>query len=181
MKKIVVAVTGASGSIYAKRLMEYLDKTENCQYDAVMSKNATDVWKWELGEEPQIQGKCYANNDYFAPFASGSSRYDAMVIVPASMGTLGRIASGISDNLITRAADVFLKERRKIIAVFRETPLNSIHLENLLKLSRSGMRIFPASPSFYHHPKSVEEAVDTVIFRVLDHLEIPVQRKRWGE
>ncbi len=180
MKKIVVGITGASGSIYAKRLIQYLEK-EECFYEAVFSKNAYDVWKWELGEEPDLQGKIYGNDDYFAPFASGSARYDAMVIIPASMGTLGRIASGISDNLITRAADVFLKERRKLLAVFRETPLNGIHLENLLKLSRNGVTLFPASPSFYHHPKNLEEAVDTVVLRVLDHLGLPQEGKRWGD
>ena len=181
MKKIVVGVTGASGSIYAKRLIYYLEQFKNeCSYEVVFSGNAKKVWEWELKEKVNLSCPVYDIQDYFAPFASGSAKYDAMVIIPASMGTIARIANGISDNLITRAADVFLKEKRKLIVVFREAPISKIHLENLLKLSSSGADIFPAAPSFYSHPENIIEAVDTIVLRVLDRLGLEINYKRWG-
>ena len=184
-KKILITITGASGSIYAQRLIEKLSFPEiSSQLNTlsiVFSKTGSLVWKHELGTEPNIQPfKIFDDNDYFAPFASGSSAYDTMIICPCSMGTIGRISSGISDTLITRAADVMLKERKKIIAVIRETPLSSIHLENLLKLSNNGVVILPASPSFYSNPKTSSEIIDTVIDRVLDHAGIKFDTKRWG-
>ena len=122
-KKIVIAVTGASGSIYAQRLFHHLQKYDNLEIGVVLSSNAPDVWRQELGGEPEIPYKIYDRKDYFAPFASGSAKYMHMVIVPCSMGTLGRIANGISDDLTTRSADVILKERRQLICVVRDTPL----------------------------------------------------------
>ena len=181
MKKIVVAITGASGSIYAKRLIHYLDRLyEQCSYEVVFSKNAIKVWEWELKETPKLKAKVYNIDDYFAPFASGSAKYDAMVIIPASMGTIARITHGISDNLITRAADVFIKEKRQLIIVFREAPLSTLHLKNLLTLSKAGATIFPAAPSFYSNPNNINEIIDTIVLRILDHLGLQIDYKRWG-
>lgn len=183
-RKIAIAVTGASGSIYAKRLLDYLVKQTNYEIGVVFSQNAKEVWKLEIGEEFKINDytiKMYDFKDYYAPFASGSSKYEALVIVPCSMGTIGRIANGISDDLITRAADVMLKEKRKLICVIRETPLNIIHLKNLVKIAEAGGTIFPAAPSFYSQPKTIEQLVDTIVHRILDQLNIEIQTFRWGE
>ncbi|MCS6905472.1 MAG: UbiX family flavin prenyltransferase [Bacteroidia bacterium] len=188
MKKIVIAITGASGSIYAKRLVYHLEKyNENNPIELavglVLSKNAADVWQFEL-EEPMVFPpfiKVYAQNDFAAPFASGSAQYKHMVIIPCSMGTLGRIAHGLSDDLITRAADVILKERRQLICVLRDTPYNLIHIENMLKLTQAGGIILPASPSFYSKPTTFEELADTIVARVLDLMGIPISTYRWGE
>ncbi len=186
-KKIVLAITGASGSIYAQRLIEKL-KTDELQSQiedvaVVFSKNAVSVWNYEL-EEIDISGipfKTYQIDDYNAPFASGSAQYDTMIICPCSMGTVGRIAHGISDNLIIRAADVMLKERRKLIIVPRESPFNSIHISNLKILTDAGAVIVPAMPSFYSRPKSINELVDTVIYRVLDLADLHTRHYKWQE
>ncbi len=185
-KKIVLAVTGASGSIYAKRLINRLsEKKISSQIDEcgiVFSKAGLQVWKHEIGEFPdKFPFKTYKNNDFFAPFASGSAGFDTMIICPCSMGTIGKIAGGISDNLITRAADVILKERKKLIAVIRESPLSSIHLRNLLQLTNSGTVILPASPSFYSQAKNISELIDTVINRILDQAGFVFETKRWGK
>ncbi|MFN0201761.1 MAG: UbiX family flavin prenyltransferase, partial [Bacteroidia bacterium] len=175
-KKIVVAITGASGSIYAKRLLMYLKKWENAvEVGVVLSKNAPDVWRQELEEEITVPFKVYERSDYFAPFASGSAKYMYMVIVPCSMGTLGRIAQGISDDLTTRAADVILKERRKLICVIRDTPLNLIHIENMKTITLAGGIIMPAAPSFYSRPKDFDELADTVVQRILDQLDLDIK------
>lgn len=147
----------------------------------VLSANAPDVWQYELGAPPVIPFKQYDKGDFFAPFASGSARYDAMVIVPCSMGTLGRIASGFSDDLTTRAADVMLKERRKLICVLRDTPLSLIHIDNMRTVTQAGGIIVPAAPSFYSRPKNFDELADTVIHRVLDLMGLAVDGYRWGE
>jgi 4-hydroxy-3-polyprenylbenzoate decarboxylase len=172
-KKIIVAITGASGAIYAKRLLLKLhtinDQFEECSI--VFTSNALDIWKYELGKLPEVLDlpfKIWDENDFYAPFASGSAGYDAMIIIPCSMGTLGRIASGVSDNLITRAADVMLKERKRLILVTRENPFNLIHLKNMTLLTEAGAIIAAAAPSFYSLPVTIEEAVDTVVNRVLD-------------
>ncbi len=184
-RKIVLAITGASGSIYAKQLIEHF-QTEKLQSQIdslalVFSRNAMEVWKHELGEfdESAIPFKIYGLNDYNAPFASGSAKYDTMIICPCSMGTLGRIAHGISDDLIGRAADVILKERRKLIIVPRETPLSLIHLSNLTILAQSGAVICPAVPSFYSKPVSIEDLVNTVIYRVLDLAGFEIDTYQW--
>ncbi len=181
--KLVVAITGASGSIYADRLLHYL--TEVCQHTPlevgiVLSENAPTVWEWELQKPLPEAFARYHHKDYFAPFASGSAGYRQMVVIPCSMGTVGRLAAGLSDDLITRAADVVLKEGGKLIIVPRETPLSTLHLENLLRLAKLGVVILPAMPSYYHRPQTVEAAVDTVVLRVLDHLGIAVKQQRWG-
>lgn len=181
MKKIVVAITGASGSIYAKRLMEQLSPFDDVEVGVVYSKNAPDVWRHELGEEIHTDFPVYDRSDYRAPFASGSAKYEHMVIIPCSMGTLGRIAHGISDDLTSRAADVILKERRQLICVIRDTPLNLIHIENMRKVTQAGGIILPAAPSFYSLPKDINELVDTVTHRVLDMVGLDPKTYRWGE
>lgn len=181
MKKIVIAITGASGSIYAKRLMEQLSHFEDVEVGVVYSKNAPDVWRHELGEEISTNFPVYDRSDYRAPFASGSAKYEHMVIIPCSMGTLGRIAHGISDDLTSRAADVILKERRQLICVIRDTPLNQIHIENMLKVTQAGGIILPAAPSFYSLPKDINEVVDTVTHRVMDMMGLDPKTYRWGE
>ncbi len=182
-RKIAIGITGASGAIYANVLIQKLKELENIELSMVMSDNAKDVWKFELGNENyQIADiKCFDNKDYFAPFASGSSSYEALVICPCSMGTLGRIANGISDNLITRAADVMMKERRKLICVVRDTPYNLIHIDNMKKVTEAGGIICPASPSFYSLPKSFEELASTVIDRVIGLLGLQIDTYRWSE
>lgn len=185
MRKIIVAITGASGSIYAKILLDKLftikDKWE--ELGIVMTENAKTVWKTELGNELYYEYKCkfYTQQDFFAPFASGSGNYDTMIIVPCSMGTLGRISSGISNDLITRAADVILKERRKLICVVRDTPYNLIHIRNMETVTLAGGVICPATPSFYSLPKNIEELSATVVDRILDLANLAVKTYRWGE
>ncbi len=182
-KKIVVAITGASGSIYAKRLLTLLSSFQDITVGVVFSRNAPDVWKQELNEEIHIPERftLYERTDYFAPFASGSAKYEYMVICPCSMGTLGRIAHGISDDLTTRAADVILKERRKLICVIRDTPLNLIHIENMRTVTLAGGIIMPASPSFYSRPETFDQLADTVAERILDQLGLSKKAYRWGE
>jgi len=184
-RKIVVAITGASGSIYAKVLLDKLMKLGN-QIESVgliMSDNAKDVWKFELQNESfaDYPFKIYAKSDFFAPFASGSANYDAMFVCPCSMGTLARIAHGISSDLTTRAADVMLKERRKLVLIARETPLSIIHLQNMTKLTEAGAIICPASPSFYSLPHTFEELAATVIDRALHLVGLDVASYQWGE
>ena len=197
-ESVIVALTGASGSAYGLRLIQRLGQSAVSQHillsDAarVVLKQEADLQlsddannnACELASHLGIDSSllhCYALNDWFSPAASGSAGIRRMVVVPCSMGTLGRIASGISDNLIERAADVMLKERRQLILVPRETPLSAIHLENMLKLSRMGVDIMPAMPAFYHRPKSIDEIIDFLVDRLLDHLEVPnPAAKQWG-
>ncbi|HOZ50870.1 MAG TPA: UbiX family flavin prenyltransferase [Chitinophagaceae bacterium] len=183
MRKIAIGITGASGSIYAKVLLEKLKAIQDIELALVMSDNAKDVWKFELQNEDylNLNIKMYSAKDYFAPFASGSSSFEALVIVPCSMGTLGRIANGMSDNLITRAADVMLKERRKLICMVRDTPYNLIHIENMKKVTEAGGIICPASPSFYSLPKSFDELAATVVDRVIGLLGLSINTYRWSE
>lgn len=185
MRKIAVAITGASGSIYASNLLEKLitAKSQWEELSVVMTTNAREVWKTELGNESynNYPVKFYGSTDFMAPFASGSGQYDTMIIIPCSMGTLGRIASGISNDLITRAADVVLKERRKLICVVRETPYNLIHIRNMEALTLAGGIICPATPSFYSRPQTIEEVAATVVDRVLDLAGIDIKTFRWGK
>ncbi|HEY8399315.1 MAG TPA: UbiX family flavin prenyltransferase [Flavihumibacter sp.] len=185
MQRIVIAITGASGSIYARllldRLMELKDQWE--QVSVVMTNNAKEVWRTELGEPDfgAYKGiRFYDKTDFSAPFASGSGQYGTMIIMPCSMGTLGRIAGGISDDLITRAADVVLKERRKLICVVRETPYNLIHIRNMETITLAGGIICPATPSFYSRPASIEELALTVVDRVVDLVGLQNKTFRWG-
>lgn len=182
-RKIVVGVTGASGSVYASRLLKKLTSLSHVETALVMSDNARQVWELELNntDYKDLKVKTYAKNDFMAPFASGSSSYDTLIVCPCSMGTLGRIAQGISNDLLTRAADVMLKERKRIILVPRETPYNLIHIRNLETVTLAGGIICPASPSFYSQPKSFEELADTVVDRLLDLSGLKIKTYRWKE
>jgi len=179
---IIVAVTGASGSLYAKLLFEELFRFRSPeQVDVVFSEKAKEVWKHEIGSFPDnFPFRIYNNDDFNAPFASGSSLYDVMIVCPCSMGTMGRIANGLSDTLITRAADVMLKERRRLILALRETPIHLIHINNMQMLAQAGAIIAPASPSFYPHPQSVEDLVMTVVNRLLQLAGVEKESYRWG-
>ncbi len=184
MHKIVLAITGASGSVYAKLLLDKLltIKDQWSELSVVMTENAKLVWKTELDNEAfnNYNAKFYSQQDFLAPFASGSGNYDIMIIAPCSMGTLGRIASGISNDLITRAADVILKERRKLMCVIRDTPYNLIHIRNMETVTLAGGIICPATPSFYSKPKTIEEAAATVVDRVIDLAGLQINTFRWG-
>lgn len=183
-RKIVVAVTGASGSIYAKHLLHKLAslKSEIAEVSLIFSDSGKKVWEYEIGEiEIPSNVQLYSNDNYFAPVASGSAGYESMIIIPCTMGTLGRIASGTSEDLISRAADVMLKERRKLVLVTREAPLNLIHIENMKMVTLAGGIIYPASPSFYSKPDSKEELELTLVNRVLDILGFESEMFRWGE
>lgn len=179
--KIVVGVAGASGSIYARRLFHHLQALPDLEVAVVFSRNARQIWRHELGADPAPPFRIYDENDFLAPFASGSSLFRSMVIIPCSTGTLARIATGATDNLLTRAAEVMLKERRKLVCVLRETPYSLIHVENMRTVTLAGGIICPATPSFYSQPKSIEDAVDTVVFRAMDLLSLPNPSKRWGD
>ncbi len=181
--KVLVAVTGASGVIYGLRLIEVLSEL-GIQHSIIISKAAKKVIEHEVEDfirYSRFLNKCFSEDDIDAPFSSGSYKMDAMVIAPCSMKTLGCIANGIADNLITRSADVFLKEKRKLILVPRETPLNAIHLENMLKLAKIGAVILPAMPGFYSKPKSVDDMINFIVGKILDCLGIENNLyKRWG-
>lgn len=183
-RKIIIAVTGASGSIYAKVLFSKLEevKTQFDEIAVVFSSNALDIWKYELNEtfQPIYPFRVYERDDFYAPFASGSSDFDTMIICPCSMGTLGRIAHGISDDLLTRAADVMLKEKRKLILVPRETPYNLIHIENMKQIALAGGVICPATPSFYSKPETIEALVETVVDRIIRLCGIEIVSFKWG-
>src|SRR6267142_3762067 len=180
--KLVLAATGASGTIYLQRLLSQIDCAAN-EVHLVMSSHAKQVAAQEIETLVIPSGVLeHGENDLNVPFVSGSARFDAMVIVPCSMATLGRIASGCSDTALLRAADVFLKERRKLILVPRETPWSLIHARNVVTLLEAGAIVLPAIPSFYSRPSSVEAVVDTVVWRILDQLGLPCPRAyRWGQ
>lgn len=190
MKKIVVAVGGSSGSIYAKVLFDRLKnlRSQIAKVGVVMSENAKYNWKLELKNEAYKEFiekddlfQFYDKNDFMAPFASGSAKYETMIVCPCSMGLMGRIATGISNDLTTRAADVVLKERRKLILVIRDTPYSLIHINNMKTITEASGIICPASPSFYSDPKSFEELAATVVDRVLDLAGLDLESYRWGE
>lgn len=184
-RRIVVAITGASGAIYAKVLLDRLTqiKDQIDQVGIVMSDNAKDVWRFELDETSysDYPFPVYKKDDFMAPFASGSAKFDTMIVVPCSMGTMARIAQGISSDLTTRAADVILKERRRLILITRETPLSHIHIQNMLSLTQAGAVICPASPSFYSKPQNFEQLAATVIDRALDIAGFDLDTYRWGQ
>ncbi len=184
--KLVLGISGASGAPYTKRLLTLLREpalAAQVSVEIVLSRTAGEVWALECGGHPSDAGfPVYEGRDYRAPFASGSARRDAMLILPASMSCIARIAHGVSDDLLTRAADVTLKERRPLVVVPRESPYSSIHLENMLALTRAGALVVPASPSFYGMPATLEALLDTVLARVLDHLGVEhALGKRWGD
>jgi 4-hydroxy-3-polyprenylbenzoate decarboxylase len=183
--KIVIGVSGASGAIYAKvlfdRLQQLQEQVEAC--GVLFSDNAKGVWLHELGNRcyEQLPFEKYAPHNFYAPFASGSAGYDAMIICPCSMGTLGRIASGVSNDLMTRAADVMLKERQKLVLVVRETPYNLIHINNMRTVTEAGGIICPATPSFYSKPLTFEALASTVVDRALVLAGFRIDGFRWGE
>jgi len=180
--RLVLAATGASGAVYLQRLIHYLDTAEH-ELHIVFSPYAKQVIHDEIGELNLPAGMVeHSDKSMNAPFASGSTRFDAMIVIPCSMSTLGRIANGISESLILRAADVFLKERRKLILVPRETPWNLIHARNALAVMEAGAILVPASPSFYTRPADLIELADTVVWRILDQLGVNVpDARRWKE
>ncbi|MDQ6995936.1 MAG: flavin prenyltransferase UbiX [Mariprofundus sp.] len=197
-ESVIVAITGASGAAYGLRLIQSLARERIFQHillsdaarvvlkqEADLALPDTDSLACSLATHLHISAdlmRCYALDDWFSPTASGSAGIKKMVVIPCSMGTLARIASGASDNLIERAADVMLKERRQLILVPRETPLSSIHLENMLKLSRMGAHIIPAMPGFYHRPKTLDDIIDFLVDRVLDQLDFSnPEAQKWGD
>ena len=182
--KIVVAISGASGSIYPRLLIEKLLKAKEqwSELSIVISDNAKEIWETELGNQDykNYPVRYFDKYDFSAPFASGSAKYNIMIVSPCSMGTLGRIAHGISDDLISRAADVILKERRKLVLMVRDTPYNLIHIKNMEQVTLAGGIICPATPSFYSKPSTVEEVAATVVDRLLDLAQIDISSFRWG-
>ena len=182
---VFIAVTGASGSIYALQLLRMFEtiKEQVENLSVCFSETAKKVWAVELPDENwnSFSATYYQENDYFAPFASGSNSADVMIVIPATMGIIGRIGAGISDSLIARAADVVLKEQKTLILVPRETPLNQIHLNNMLQISNAGASIFPASPSFYHQPESLDALTQQFVLRLLDYSGFSVSLNRWGD
>lgn len=184
-RKIVLAVTGASGSIYARKLLEKLQQLKNPPEEVavIFSEIAKDIWEAETGQKysPTPPAKEFSNKIFYAPFASGSSRYDTMIICPASMGMTGRIANGTSEDLIARTADVMLKERRRLIIVPRETPYSLIHINNMKTLTLAGAIICPATPSFYSNPKTIDDLVMTVVNRIIDLAGFDSNSFRWME
>lgn len=185
MRKIVVAVTGSSGAVYAKVLLDKLSQLQNqlANVGIVLSDNAKVNWELEIGpaDFSAYTFQFYEKNDFYAPFASGSAQYDTMIVCPCSMGTLARIATGVSNDLVTRAADVILKERRRLILVTRDTPLSLIHINNMKTVTEAGGIICPACPSFYSKPTDLEAIAATVVDRVLDLAGLDAGGYRWGE
>lgn len=182
-RKIVVGIAGSSGAIYAKLLLDALAQRQDVQVGVVMSTNAIVNWELEIGPwvDDAYSFEFYGKTDFMAPFASGSAQYDTMIICPASMGVVGRIANGLSTDLMTRAADVILKERRRLIIVPREAPYNLIHLRNMTTIAEAGGIVCPATPSFYSQPKTVEAVAKTVVDRVIDLAGLDQETYRWGE
>jgi len=184
-RKIIVAVTGASGSVYAGLLLRKLSglPTPPAEVAIIFSETAKQIWEHEMGEKfiPSGPEKIYENDNFFVPFASGSSVHDSMIICPASMGAIGRIASGTSDDLTARAADVMLKEKRRLLLVPRETPFNLIHIRNMETLALAGAIICPANPSFYSKPASIDDLVMTVVDRILILAGFMPDSYRWME
>jgi flavin prenyltransferase len=180
--RLVLAATGASGAIYLQRLIHYLDSAEH-ELHIVFSPYAKQVINEEIGELKLPAGMVeHSDKSMNAPFASGSTKFDAMIVIPCSMSTLGRIAHGVSESLILRAADVFLKEGRKLILVPRETPWNLIHARNALAVIEAGAILLPASPSFYTRPADLTELADTIVWRILDQLGVDIPNaRRWKE
>ncbi len=185
MNRFVVAVTGASGMIYARELLGYFAARPDLELHAIISSPGEQVLSLELGLTPQAlapRAVWHQVEDFTSPLASGSFQARAMVVIPCSMGTLGAIAQGVGRNLIHRTGEVFLKEKRPLILVVRETPLSLIHLRNLTRAAAAGATVFPACPGFYHRPQTLEELARHLAARVLDHLGLEHHlAPRWGE
>jgi len=181
--KIVVGVGGASGAPYAKRLLDFLARegpAAGVSVDLVFTSTGRQIWSHEIGSAPDYPFRTWKNQDLTAPFASGSSQYDAMCIVPCSAAGLARVAYGVSTDLVGRAADVMLKERKRLVLLLRETPISLVHARAIAQVVEAGAFVMPASPSFYSKPRTVDELVDTVVARVLDRVGIPNEMmRRW--
>lgn len=182
--KILIVISGASGAIYPKLLIDKLLKIKDQweELSVVMSANAKEIWKSELGNEDykNLPVTFYEKTNFNAPFASGSAKYNIMIVSPCSMGTLARIATGISNDLVTRAADVILKERRRLVLMLRETPYSLIHIKNMEAITLAGGIICPATPSFYSNPTTIEEVAMTVVDRLIDLAGLDISTFRWG-
>jgi len=181
--KIVVGVGGASGAPYAKRLLDFLARegpAAGVSVDLVFTSTGRQIWSHEIGSAPDYPFRTWKNQDLTAPFASGSSQYDAMCIVPCSAAGLARVAYGVSTDLVGRAADVMLKERKRLVLLLRETPISLVHARAIAQVVEAGAFVMPAAPSFYSKPRTVDELVDTVVARVLDRVGIPNEMmRRW--
>jgi 4-hydroxy-3-polyprenylbenzoate decarboxylase len=181
--KLVVGISGATGAPYAKRLLDFLaaeGPAHGVSVDLVFTETGKQVWNAEIGAEPRYPFRVWKPYDFTAPFASGSALYDAMAVVPCSAGCLSRIAYGVSYDLVGRAADVMLKERRKLVLCLRETPLSLVHARAITQVIEAGAVVMPASPSFYSRPQDIGALVDTVVSRLLDRLGIPnALMERW--
>jgi 4-hydroxy-3-polyprenylbenzoate decarboxylase len=182
-RQVVIGITGASGAIYAQRLLEKLTAQTTAEVVVVFTDKGEQVFRYEIGENAfsEIPFQRYDNDDFFAPFASGSSSFDSLIIIPCSMGTLAKIATGLASDLISRTADVMLKEGRKLIVVPRETPYNLIHLRNMMLIREAGGIICPANPSFYNKPLTLVQVVDTVVDRILQLAGFENDSYQWGE
>ncbi len=181
-RRVVVGITGASGALYAQRLLGKLSAMPDVAVAVVFTDNGQQVYRYELGDADYeiLPFRRYDNNDFYAPFASGSAGFDTLIVLPCSMGALARIAGGLASDLISRTADVMLKERRCLILVPRETPYNLIHLRNMVQVTEAGGIICPAGPSFYSKPDTIEQLADTVVDRVLQLAGLEVDGYRWG-
>jgi len=181
--RLVVGISGASGAPYARRLLDFLAEhgaAHGVSVDLVFTPTGRQVWRQEVGAEPRYPWPVWKNQDFSAPFASGSALYDGMVVIPCSAGALARIAQGLSVDLLGRAADVMLKERRRLVLVLRETPISLVHARAMVQAIEAGALVLPASPSFYSGPRDIGALVDTVVARVLDKLDLPNDlMKRW--
>lgn len=181
--KIIIGVTGASGAIYAKALINKINAhpelVQRC--DIIFSDQARKVWEFELNNSDyeQLPNKTWPNSTFFAPFASGSSDFDVLIVCPCTMGSMAKIASGLANDLISRAADVMLKERRKLILVTRESPLSLVHINNMKTITEAGGIILPSNPSFYNRPKSIDELVDGLINKILANAGLVSFKKNW--
>jgi 4-hydroxy-3-polyprenylbenzoate decarboxylase len=184
MKPLIVGISGASGVIYAQRFLQHLAGTKKVEVHLIITSHAQTIIRHEIGKKvdfSRLAFRIYRPDDLAAPIASGSFPADGMIVIPCSMKTLAGLASGFAENLLLRAADVTLKEKRPLILVPRESPLSAVHLENMLKLARLGVHIIPACPAFYHLPRSLNDLVDQFVFRIMDVLGLKSPIKRWGE
>lgn len=180
--KILLGISGASGAIYAKKIIEYFSNNKENELSLIFTDTAKKVWEYEINDfqMKDISFEIYENDDFFTPAASGSSDFEAMIVCPCSMGTMAKIANGIADNLLTRAADVMLKENKRLVIVPREMPYNLIHISNMKKLMEAGAKICPASPSFYQKPQTIDELVVSVVQKILNLVDIRINTINWN-
>lgn len=180
--KILLGITGASGAIYAKKIIDFFSNNKENELSLIFTNTAKKVWEYEINDFQieDIPFERYEIDDFFTPAASGSSDFDAMIVCPCSMGTMGKIANGIADNLLTRAADVMLKENKRLVIVPREMPYNLLHINNMKRLIEAGAKICPASPSFYQKPKTIDDLVVSVVQKILNLIDIRIKKINWN-